>query len=1012
MIDSQPQHVTGREYWRSLNELANTPEFQEKLDHEFVQYDPDQLLGMSRRRFVQLMGASMALAGVSLTGCRRYPEEKIAPFASRPDGRVPGVSERYATGMNLGGVAAGLLISQYDGRPIKVEGNPLHPMSSGASSALAQASVLELYDPERSRFAVHNGKESDWNAFINFAAKHFGDLDATQGEGFAILSEATSSKAIARLKKQLLTRFPKATWTRYEAIDRSATEKGTKLAFGQTLRPQWQLDKAQLIVSFDSDLFDEHPAHLKATRDWAAGRRTADQGKMNRVIAVESTYSAFGRAADLRKALRPSQIKQVIAGVGAKLGVTGVSVTGSLDAKLTELVNLIATEVSHAKSAVIVAGDALDATTNAICHRINAQIGAVGKGVVYTSEPLADEADSDLATLAKNMQAGKVNTLLMLGGNPVFDAPVDLNFASALGKVKTSIHLSGYRDETSVVSTWHLPKAHYLESWEDGMSWDGTVTITQPMILPLFNGKTSAQVLTLVLGGKDSDGLALTKAAAGSGDDLAWRKVLASGIVEGTALKPVSVSPASGALSVKAGQASGYEVIFTASGVYDGRFANNAWLLEAPDTLTKVTWDNPALLNVNDAEAANIKTGDFIEITLGGKRLETVAYLMPGQPAGTIALPLGYGREQCGHVGKGVGFNTYVLRSSDATSVATGATLKSLGRFYELAMTQEHHLIDAVGEWGRESRVGKKGEMGQIVREINLDEYKQNKMIVHKNEHGVALQLFEAPSDFNDPHAWGMAIDMNTCIGCNACVIACQAENNVPVVGKANVLMGREMHWLRVDTYFKGDPRTDESPDVVTQPMMCMHCENAPCEQVCPVAATVHDTEGLNTMVYNRCIGTRYCSNNCPYKVRRFNYFDYNAKSPREFDPPNWNNIPDTQPGASIDPIKQMVFNPDVTVRMRGVMEKCTYCTQRITAAKIPARNEGRTVKDGEIKTACQQACSTDAIVFGNLNDPSARVTMVHKNNRAYSVLGELNIKPRTKYLAKVRNPVTSEVTG
>ena len=1011
MIDSNPQHVTGREYWRSLNELANTPEFQEKLDHEFVQYDPDQLLGMSRRRFVQLMGASMALAGVSLTGCRRYPEEKIAPFASRPDGRVPGVSERYATGMNLGGVATGLLVSQYDGRPIKIEGNPLHPMSNGSSSALAQASVLELYDPERSRICVESGAESSWKAFANFAAKHFADLDATQGEGFAILSEATSSKAVARLKKQLKTRFPKATWTRYEALDRNATEQGTKLAFGQTLRPQWQLDQAQLIVSFDSDLFDEHPAHLKATRDWAGGRRTADQGKMNRVIALESTYTGFGRAADLRKALRPSQIKQVVAAVAVKLGVSGVSLDGTLDEKLSKIVDLLVTEISHAKS-VIVAGDALDATTNAICHRINAKIGAIGKTVVYTSEPLADDADSDIAMLAKDMQAGKVNTLLVLGGNPVYDAPVDLNFAAALGKVKTSIHLSGYRDETSVASTWHLPKAHYLESWEDGQAWDGTHTITQPMIEPLWGGKTIQQVLTTILGGKDSDGLLLTRAASGVGSDLAWRKALASGIVEGATLKPVSVSPATNQLTVKAHTPQGFEIVFTASGVYDGRFANNAWLLEAPDTLTKVTWDNPALLNVNDAESAHIKTGDFIEVTLGGKRLETVAYIMPGQPAGTIALPLGYGRTQSGHVGNGVGFDTYVLRTSDAMSVASGAAIKELGRHYDLAMTQEHHLIDAVGMWGREERVGKKGEMGQIVREIKLEDYKHDKMVVHRSEHGVALQLFEAPMEFNDPHAWGMAIDMNTCIGCNACVIACQAENNVPVVGKANVLMGREMHWLRVDTYFKGDPRTDDSPDVLTQPMMCMHCENAPCEQVCPVAATVHDTEGLNTMVYNRCIGTRYCSNNCPYKVRRFNYFDYHAKGPRNPEPENWVDMPDTQQGKSIDPIVQMGMNPDVTVRMRGVMEKCTYCTQRISAAKIPARNEGRTVRDGEIKTACQQACSTDAIVFGNLNDPSARVTMVHKNNRSYDVLGELNIKPRTKYLAKVRNPVTSEVHG
>jgi molybdopterin-containing oxidoreductase family iron-sulfur binding subunit len=1013
MIDTQPQHVTGREYWRSLNELANTPEFQDKLQHEFVQYDPDELLGMSRRRFVQLMGASMALAGVSLAGCRRYPEEHIAPFASRPDGRTPGVSERYATGMNLGGVAAGLLVSQYDGRPIKIEGNPLHPINKGASSALAQASVLEMYDPERSRFCVQNGTESNWQAFINFAAKHFGDLDATQGEGFAILSEATSSKAVAKLKKQLKTRFPKATWSTYEPINRSSTEQGTKLAFGTTLRPQWQLAAAKLIIGFDSDLFDGHPMQIKATRDWASGRRTADQGKMNRMIVAESTYSAMGVAADYRKPLRPAEIAQVIAALASKLGVAGVSLNGSLSEKLSKFVDMLAAEIKTAgPSAVIIPGDSLDATANAICHRINATLGSIGKTVIYTDEPLVDDADTDLATLTKAMTDGKVNTLLILGGNPVYNAPVDLNFAAALGKVKTSIHLSGYRDETSVLSTWHLPHAHYLESWGDGLAWDGTHTISQPMIRPLFDGKSIAQVLTLLLGGKESDGLVITRAAVGSGDDLSWRKVLASGIVEGSAFKAISRKPASNTLSVAVTPSQGFDLVFTASGVHDGRFANNAWLLEAPDMLTKVTWDNPALINVNDAEAGHIKTGDMIEISVGGKRMETVAYLMPGQPAGVMTLPLGYGRTESGHVGKGVGFDTYVLRSSDAMSCVSGASVASLKRKYDLAMTQEHHLIDHIGMEGREERVGKKGEMGEIVREIRLNDYKNDKMIVHRSEHGVALQLFEPPMEFNDPHAWGMAIDMNTCIGCNACVIACQAENNVPVVGKEMVKMGREMHWLRVDTYFKGDPFTDESPDVVTQPMMCMHCENAPCEQVCPVAATVHDSEGLNTMVYNRCIGTRYCSNNCPYKVRRFNYFDYHAKDVRDAEPENWLDIPDQQQGKSIDPFKQMVFNPDVTVRMRGVMEKCTYCVQRISAAKIPARNEGRLVKDGEIKTACQQACSTDAIVFGNLNDPAARVTMVHKNNRAYSVLGELNVKPRTKYLAKVRNPVTSEVHG
>ncbi|MBL4701912.1 MAG: 4Fe-4S dicluster domain-containing protein, partial [Phycisphaeraceae bacterium] len=512
--------------------------------------------------------------------------------------------------------------------------------------------------------------------------------------------------------------------------------------------------------------------------------------------------------------------------------------------------------------------------------------------------------------------------------------------------------------------------------------------------------------------GHEDDGLSFVRNACQTSSDLQWRKVLASGIVKDSALKPVNPKAANNVLTVKATKAQGFELVFTTSAVYDGRFANNAWLQEAPNMFTKVAWDNPALINVNDAKEKNIKTGDMIEITAGGKRVETVAYLMPGQPAGVITLPLGYGRKDGGHVGKDVGFDINNLRTSKTMFVVASASVTSLKRFYDLAMTQEHHLIDAVGMWGREQRVGAKGEMGDIVREIKLDDYKNDKMIVHRNEHGVALQLFEPPSQFNDPHAWGMSIDMNTCIGCNSCVIACQAENNVPVVGKDMVKMGREMHWLRIDTYFKGDPYKDESPDVMTQPMMCMHCENAPCEQVCPVAATVHDSEGLNTMVYNRCIGTRYCSNNCPYKVRRFNYFDYHAKDVRDAQPKHWLDIPDQEQIKSIDPITQMGFNPDVTVRMRGVMEKCTYCVQRIADAKIPARNEGRTVRDGEIKTACQQACSTDAIVFGNLNDPSARVTMVHKNNRSYSVLGELNIKPRTKYLAKVRNPVTSEVQG
>jgi molybdopterin-containing oxidoreductase family iron-sulfur binding subunit len=1041
-VSQVEHHVSGQEYWRSLNQLAQSPEMREQLAKEFPGYDPDELLqngGTSRRTFMKLMGASLALAGVTLTGCRRWPRENLVPQTSNPQGQIPGIPEDYATVMELNGVARGLLVKSYDGRPIKVEGNPLHPFAKvtdryGSADRYAQASTLELYDPERARSVMQRaGVRYGDVPFAEFKAEA-AKLFVGDGKDIAVLTESTSSPSFAAMKKKFLAKFPKAKWYEYEPLSDDNERVATQMAFGQPLRTMAHFDKADVVVSLDCDFVDSHPAHTRYANDWVKRRKSADQGTMSRVYIAESRFSNAGAIADERLPLKTSRIVAIGWSLAAALGASGAKAAGDLSANEKAFVDAAAADLMAAgKNALVITGSHLSPETQAIALAINAQLGSIGNTIDLLPVADADRKShlDSIKQLAEDLKGWDPQTLLILGGNPAYDAPADLDFAKLISTIPQSIHLSLYRNETSLQCLWNVPKAHYLECWGDARAYDGTVSVQQPLIEPLFGGVSSIELLAMLAGEQVTAGQQIVRQTIGellgaNNNEKAYRKVLHDGLLEGSAAKPVTATAKAIAQPNIAG-GDEMEIRFLAdASVFDGRFAPNAWLQEMPDPMTKLVWDNAALVSKADADKLGVANGEMLSIDSNGRTLKIAVYILPGQPIGVIGLPLGYGRGQAGKIGSGLGFDTYQLRTTAGFYSAPAQVTKAGGK-YLLVMTQEHHIIDEQGFHGRERRVGEKHQSGMIIREANLVDYKKNPNSPHPPKEGnLSLQLFNPPIDkhwpepaypgapevFNNPHAWGMAIDMTACIGCNACAVACQSENNIPVVGKVEVDANREMHWLRIDRYFKG-AENDPNPEVAFQPMMCVHCENAPCEQVCPVAATMHDSEGLNTMVYNRCVGTRYCSNNCPYKVRRFNYFDWQSLDPRggRFPAP-WPNLPDTQPRDSVDPIKQMVFNPDVTVRMRGVMEKCTYCVQRINRTKIDAKNaylagdrESETLLDGEVLTACQQACPTQAITFGNLNDEKAAVTALHKNPRAYSVLEELDTRPRSKHLAKIRNP-------
>jgi MoCo/4Fe-4S cofactor protein with predicted Tat translocation signal len=999
---------------RSLDELGDASQFWDYLEAEFpAEADPS---GINRRRWLQLMGASTALAAVG--GCR-WKEQEILPFAERPEGRVPGKTERFSTAMPRGDTVMGLEVTCVDGRPIKIDGNPRHPQSAGATDIFAQAALLELYDPDRSRrVTFQNGQdveEKTWSQFHEACQSLSRRLRATDGDGFRVLAEASSSPTLAALRSRLLKTFPKARWFEYEPIGDDNQRAGAVMAMGRPLRTHLKLDLARVIVCLDADPLGSHPAAVRYARDFAAGRQP-ESGKMSRLYVVESGMSLTGTAADHRLPLRPSELHgfaaRLEAELNSRLSANKASRSEPMPPFLRAVVGDLLAPENRGRS-VVCAGPSQPPEVHAAVHRINARLGNVGeKGAMcytQTSEPERPSHVEAVRTLVDEIKAGHVNTLLILGGNPVYNAPADLAFGETLSRVETTIHLSGYCDETSRRCTWRLPCAHFLESWGDGRAYDGTYSVIQPMIAPLRSGRSPIEVLSMFLPsskGEKSTPEELVRRTyreqiAGS-SGVSWRQVLRDGLLPGSRW-PVEEARPQGTGEVASGQWSAageksisesrdrLEIIFSCDrSVYDGRFANNSWLQELPDPVTRLTWGGAALIAPATAKKLGIKHEELAVLKIGDRQVRIPAYLLPGQALGTIELPLGYGRWAAGAVGgdspgvEPVGVDVYPLRTT-ATMYAAVATVEPTGAICRLASTQNHHAIDAVGREATEERAK------TLIRQAALEHYRKHPDFArHGDEHPPLKALWDEYK--YEGHRWGMAIDLSKCIGCAACVVACQAENNIPVVGRQQVIKGREMHWLRVDRYFRGEP---DNPESAYQPLPCQQCELAPCEQVCPAAATVHSHEGLNDMVYNRCVGIRYCANNCPYKVRHFNFFNYH----KEFENPE-------------NEIAKMKYNPQVTVRSRGVMEKCTYCVQRIQAAKIAAKHTGEAIRDGQIQTACQQVCPTGAIIFGDLADKDSDVRRLQSSARAYAILAELDVRPRTIYLARIRNPNPELETG
>lgn len=987
-------------HWRSLDELADTPEFREMLHREFPQAASELPTDFSRRRWLQLMGASLVLGGVGCT----WEEEKIAPYAVRPANRTPGVPEFYSTAYEWAGIGRPLEIKTYDGRPIKVEGNPRHPASQGATSVFEQAAILELYDPDRSRKPREKLQqrryERDWSDFDNALLQRLGELKTNNGRGLSILTDASSSPTRQRLLSRIQKRFPSCRLYEYEPLSVDNLRQGAKLAFGQPVRTILNWTEADILLTLDADPMADHPDALRLVREWSA-RRTPETADMNRLYAVESQFTVTGSVADHRLPLRSSHILGFVSELERRVRnlMVGEASETSSDQDFSErMLNALAQDlVSHKGRSCIIAGRVQSPEVHAIVHRLNDLLENVGRSIRYCEEPDPERKShlENIQELVQDISQGNVDTLFILGANPVYSAPSDLQFSQALRRVPFSIHFGLREDETGRECQWHLPRSHPFEAWSDTRCFDGAISIGQPLILPLHDSRSDLEVLALFSGDQTPDGQKLVRAtlesllSKSSGNSL-WETALHDGLVKETGYKVVKPAlksfATSGSQLVIENEPATLEVVFTPSpSVYDGRYANNGWLQETPAPLTKLTWDNAAIIAPQTANRLKVQHGQMLRITLNSRQLEIPAFILPGQADGSIGIALGYGRTAAGVVGgdtiedvKPVGFNAQDIRTSSTFHIGLNAEVQPLSTTHTLATTQTHFAIDKVGLEEMSGRIG------DLVREGTLGEFQKDPDFAeHKVHHPPLNSLWEERP--RGERAWGMSIDLSRCIGCNACMVACQSENNVPVVGKDQVEKGREMHWLRMDQYFVGEP---DSPQIAHQPVACHHCENAPCEQVCPVAATVHSTEGLNDMVYNRCVGTRYCANNCPYKVRRFNFLDYNQNLE-----------------APQGELVQLAMNPDVSIRSRGVMEKCTYCVQRIQSSKITAHNERRPIADGEVQTACQQACPAQAIEFGDLQQTDSRVSQAHANARAYAMLAELNVKPRTKYLARIRNP-------
>jgi molybdopterin-containing oxidoreductase family iron-sulfur binding subunit len=975
--------------WRSLDELEQAPDFDDWLQREFPREAAVWPDGVNRRGFLQLAGASMALGG--LTACTRQPLEKIVPFGQQVESIIPGEPLYFASAFTLEGYATGVLVESHMGRPTKIEGSPEHPASLGATDLLTQAAVLELYDPDRSKVVSQLGRIRTWDTLVDETRRALQALEALEGARLRLLTETVTSVSLAAEIRRVLAEYPRAEWIQYDPAGRSEARKSAAAVFGQNAEVRYDVSRADVILSLDSDFLVSGPGHIPYARAFADGRKVqANGGSMNRLYAVETTPTGTGSLADHRMALSSSEIANLALALAARLGVSAATATG-LSEKAERWVEAIAADLEHHQgSSLVVAGDQASADVHTLAMAINEHLGNLGTTVIVGNPIEAEPRDqvADLARLTEEMAAGEVDVLVVIGGNPVYEAPADIDFGTAMQRVPRRVRLGLYEDETSELCQWHVPQAHFLESWGDARAFDGTISFVQPLIEPLYSGRTATELLSIFSKEEPRSDREILESfweanrptEAGEETDFVtwWRAALHDGMLAGTQMRPVELTldraAVTAAAEAIAGQAQDdLELTFRPDPtVWDGRFANNGWLQECPKPFSKLTWDNAVLISPAQADQLGIASEDMIELTVGENSLTAAAWVHPGQAEGTLTLHLGYGRSRAGGNGSQKGFNAYALRSASAPWQAGAVAVRKTGERYPLASTQLHSNIEPESE---------AASARHLVRHATLEQYKADPEFAHHVGHGIDpdLSLLE-PWDYPD-HAWGLTVDLSACTGCNACVIGCQSENNIPVVGKDQVARGREMHWIRVDRYYEGSV---EEPVLHHQPVMCMHCEQAPCEVVCPVAATVHSDEGLNDMVYNRCVGTRYCANNCPYKVRRFNFLKYN----------DWET-----------PVLKLMRNPDVTVRSRGVMEKCTYCVQRINKVRIEAKRDGREMRDGEISTACQQVCPAEAITFGDINDPESRVAKLKAEPTNYSILDDLGTRPRTSYLAKVRNP-------